>query len=86
MSYKDFSVLITRIFDVQILGCPIIYGISNNDQTFWDNSAITYLGWKPQDNSEVYREKVDANSELPDENTFSAKVQGGWFADEPIYK
>lgn len=86
MSYKDFSVLIARVFDVQVLGCPIIYGISNNNQTFWDNSSISYLGWKPEDNSEVFREKVDANAKFPDPDSFEAKVQGGFFADEPIYK
>ena len=86
MSYKDFSILIARVFDVQVLGCPIIYGISNNNQTFWDNSSISYLGWKPEDNSEVFREKVDANAKFPDPDSFEAKVQGGFFADEPIYK
>ena len=57
MSYNDFGSLIARVFSVQILGCPIIYGVSDNDQTFWDNEMVSYLGWKPKDNSEVFREK-----------------------------
>lgn len=86
MSYGDFISMIECIFKIQILGCPVIYGVSNNDTKWWDNSDVDYLGWAPKDNSESYREKIEANAALPDMNSNEAKYQGGFFADDPIYK
>jgi uronate dehydrogenase len=86
MSYDDFGMLIKRVFDIQILGCPIIYGVSDNDKKWWDNSLTSYIGWSPKDNSEVFREKVEATAKHPDINSNEAKFQGGFFADDPIYK
>lgn len=86
MSYSDFTTMIERIFDIQILGCPIIYGVSDNDRSWWDNSMVSYLGWNPKDNAEVFRDNVDANAKIPDPESNEAKFQGGFFADDPLYK
>ena len=48
MSYDDFTALIDCIFNISQLGCPIIYGISDNDGKWWDNSGTAYLGWQPK--------------------------------------
>ncbi|MDA9865422.1 NAD(P)-dependent oxidoreductase, partial [bacterium] len=58
MSYDDFTKMIERIFAVPKLGCPIIYGVSDNAASFWDNSNVDWLHWKPQDNSEKFRAKI----------------------------
>jgi uronate dehydrogenase len=57
LSYDDFVRLIERVFAVPVLGCPIIYGASDNDVSWWDNGKTGYLGWRPQDNSEAFRAK-----------------------------
>ena len=47
-------------FDFLVLGCPVIYGVSANDCCWWDNSAVSYIGWVPKDNAEIYRAEVEA--------------------------
>ena len=43
MSYDDFTALIDCIFNISQL-LPIIYGVSDNDGKWWDNSGTAYLG------------------------------------------
>ncbi|MFK7889441.1 MAG: NAD-dependent epimerase/dehydratase family protein [Granulosicoccus sp.] len=61
LSPSDFLYLIECIFRVPVLGCPIIYGASNNDASWWNNDAVAYLGWQPKDNAEAFRKKLDAS-------------------------
>ncbi len=86
MSPGDFVSLIECVFRVPRLGCPVIYGVSNNDEKWWDNSSVEYLGWHPRDNSEQFRAQLDANVSLPDPNSMQAIYQGGMFTEDPIYK
>ncbi|MER0236510.1 NAD(P)-dependent oxidoreductase [Fulvimarina sp. MAC8] len=85
MSPNDFVSLIECVFRVPRLGCPVIWGVSDNDARWWDNSAIAYLGWRPKDNSEVYRKKIDAAMERPSPDAPDAVYQGGKFTAEPIH-
>ncbi|MFZ7089850.1 NAD-dependent epimerase/dehydratase family protein [Primorskyibacter sp. 2E233] len=86
MSYDDFAGMITRIFDVPKLGCPIIYGASDNTASFWDNSNIAWLGWKPQDNAESFRAKVDASTAKPSPDAPDVVFQGGMFCADTIHE
>ncbi|MDF0602521.1 NAD(P)-dependent oxidoreductase [Psychromarinibacter sp. C21-152] len=86
LSYDDLARLIERIFDVPKLGCPVIYGASANDQTFWDNSRIAWLGWRPQDNSAAWKEKLDAEVEKPAADAPDVVYQGGMFTADGIHQ
>lgn len=86
MSYDDFVRLVEAVFQIPVLGCPIIYGASNNDASWWDNSAISYIGWQPQDNSETFRAKVDAANARPAADDPAAVYQGGVFTAEGIHE
>lgn len=86
MSYDDFALLIGCIFRTPKLGCPVIWGVSDNDQTWWDNSAASFLGWKPKDNSEKYRAGLDARLERPAVDHPNAIYQGGMFTQDPIHQ
>jgi len=85
-SYDDLISLIERIFDIPRLGCPIIYGASDNDASWWDNREVAYLGWRPKDNAEVFRAKVNAKVVSPAAEDVSAIFQGGPFCGEGIYE
>jgi uronate dehydrogenase len=37
----------------------IVYGVSNNTRSWWDNSAAERLGYAPQDNAEDYLAQVE---------------------------
>jgi uronate dehydrogenase len=77
--------LIRRVFTAPRLGCPVIYGVSANKDTWWDNHAVRYLGWEPQDSSETYRAEIEAQAAQEGQNTDSLlKYQGGKFAEAPL--
>ena len=79
LSYDDLVSLIERVFAVPELGCPIIYGVSNNDAAWWDNSAVAHLGWRPRDNAEAFRARIDAAQTPPPAGDVTAVYQGGTF-------
>ena len=54
LSYPDLIQLVTRAIDTPSVGFSIIYGVSNNDRAPVDNARASFLGYKPQDNAEVY--------------------------------
>ena len=84
MSYDDMVRLIECIFRVPRLGCPIIYGVSDNEATWWDNREVAYLGWRPKDTSEVFRAKIEAMHERLSRDDARSVYQGGVFCDFPI--
>ncbi len=85
MSYDDFASLIGCVFRAPMLGCPIIWGVSDNDSRWWDNSAASFLGWHPKDNAERFRAEVDATVDCPDPQSPIAVYQGGRFTQDPIF-
>ena len=85
-SYDDLVLLIERIFEVPRLGCPIIYGASANDASWWDNREVSYLGWQPKDNAETFRQKIDAAMDRPPADDVVAIYQGGKFCGDGIHE
>ena len=86
LSYDDFIRLIECIFDVPRLGCPIIYGASNNAMSWWDNGQVSYIGWNPEDKAEVFRAKLDAAQSRPKPDAADALYHGGFFATDGIHE
>jgi hypothetical protein len=86
MSYDDFVTLIERVFIVSKLGCPVIYGASDNTSNWWDNSDVSHLGWKPKDNAEDYRKDIDASMERPKADAPEVVYQGGTFTADGIHE
>ncbi len=79
MSAADMLRLIDRFLKVPRLGCPVVYGMSDNDEQWWDNSKVAYLGWHPQDSARQF------NGLYPDEpaedpNDPAVMYHGGGFA------
>ncbi|MEM7178367.1 MAG: NAD(P)-dependent oxidoreductase [Pseudomonadota bacterium] len=86
LSADDMISLIERIFRVPRLGCPVLYGVSDNDALWWDNSSVAYLGWRPKDNSEQFRAKLDAEQTAPKPDEPDATYQGGLFCTDGIHE
>lgn len=86
LSYDDFASLAERAFNAPRLGCTLVWGVSNNDACWWDNSRANFLGWRPKDNAGDYRAQIEATIERPDPNSSSALYQGGPFTEKPIYQ
>ncbi|MFC5696711.1 NAD-dependent epimerase/dehydratase family protein [Pseudomonas sp. GCM10022186] len=80
LSYSDFAQIVTRALQAPRVGHMVVYGMSNNSETLWDNRLVSSLGYQPQDSADDYRAKVLANTPMPDPNSPMARYHGGSFA------
>jgi uronate dehydrogenase len=66
LSYDDLVELVRSALFAPRVGHSIIYGMSDNAISWWDNTGAEHLGFKPRDSSEPMRERVEAaNPPLP---------------------
>ncbi len=79
LSYADLHRLITACLITPVLGHTIVFGMSNNAVTWWDNRRARHIGYVPQDSSDVFREAVFARTPQPDLSDPAARCQGGAF-------
>ncbi len=80
LSADDFVALIKRIFECDRLGCPVIYGASANQELWWDNQKVSYIGWKPKDSSATFADEPHLAQRAGDANDPAVRYQGGGFA------
>ncbi|WP_127144472.1 NAD-dependent epimerase/dehydratase family protein [Pelagibacterium montanilacus] len=85
-SPDDFASLIETAFSVPRLGCPVVWGASDNDEGWWDNSAAGYLGWVPIESSRRFREDIRKTVPRPPADAAESVYQGGTFTQDPIWK
>ena len=78
-SHRDLAQLVGIGLDHPDLRFEIVYGVSGNTRTWWDNSNAERLGYRPADNAEDWAEAVMARSPQ-DPASAGARVQGGDFA------
>lgn len=83
---RQLAVWISPRDTVELVRCGIeapdfsyatVYGVSANTRTFWDNSAVEFLGYTPRDNAEDWAGEIIASS--PPETPAAAPFQGGWY-------
>ncbi len=79
LSFDDLHRLITACLETPVLGHTIIFGMSDNAVTWWDNSQARHIGYVPQDSSDGFRDAVFARTAAPDLNDPAAQFQGGSF-------
>ena len=78
LSYGDLTRLVRACLAAPKVGHTVIYGASANRDKWWDNTKAAHLGFHPQDTSEVFRAKVEAQPP-PDPTDLALKYQGGAF-------
>ncbi|MDR7095102.1 NAD-dependent epimerase/dehydratase family protein [Hydrogenophaga laconesensis] len=79
LSFDDLHRLIGACLSTPVLGHTIVFGMSDNAVTWWDNSRARHIGYVPRDSSDVFREAVFARTSAPDLNDPAAIYQGGAF-------
>lgn len=79
LSFDDLHRLITACLTTPVLGHSIIFGMSDNAATWWDNSRARHVGYRPQDSSDIFREAVFARTSSPDLKDPVVQYQGGGF-------
>jgi uronate dehydrogenase len=79
LSFDDLHRLITACLDTPVLGHSIIFGMSDNSVTWWDNRCAKHVGYVPQDSADVFREAIYAGTPEPDLSRPEVQFQGGGF-------
>lgn len=79
LSFDDLHRLITACLTTPVLGHSIIFGMSNNAVTWWDNSKARHVGYVPKDSSDVFKDAVYARTPVPNLNDPAVQFQGGGF-------
>jgi uronate dehydrogenase len=79
MSYDDLERLVMASLSAPVVGHTVIYGMSDNTTTWWDNTPARHIGYQPKDSSEPFRPAVEARQKPLDMNDPVVLYQGGGF-------
>jgi len=79
LSYDDLERLIVASLSAPVVGHTVIYGMSDNPLTWWDNTTAKHLGFRPKDSSEPFRAALEARQPRIDPTDPAALYQGGSF-------
>ena len=77
-SPRDLAQLVTLGIEHPAIRFEIVYGVSGNQRSWYDNSNAARLGYRPLDDSEAYAEEVLAR-EKPSSDAIAEAHQGGVF-------
>ncbi|MEO8312309.1 MAG: NAD(P)-dependent oxidoreductase [Caldimonas sp.] len=79
LSYDDLERLVVASLTAPVVGHTVVYGVSDNARTWWDNTSARHLGMRAQDSSESFRAAIEATRPMPDPNDAAGYLQGGAF-------
>jgi len=79
LSYDDLERLVTASLTAPVVGHSVVYGVSDNARTWWDNTSARHLGFRPEDSSEPFRAAVEARQPPAEPGDPAAAFQGGAF-------
>jgi len=79
ISPADTIELIRCSLDTNDLHFEIVYGVSANDRSWWDNPGAQRIGFKPKDNAELYANEIFGQMSPEDEPEIERTFHGGPF-------
>ncbi|MGF7160852.1 uronate dehydrogenase [Rhodoligotrophos appendicifer] len=85
-SYDDLLRLIEACFAAPHLGCTVLYGVSNNDRSWWSNEGAPHVDYRPQDNAEDFAATLIPDGDTRDMAAPEVKYQGGPFVSDGYVK
>jgi uronate dehydrogenase len=77
ISHRDMVQLVRRCIDYPHYHFVVVYGVSNNLRSRWDNTNVKFLGYRPQDDSEAYAAEILASG--AQEDPIAAQFHGGFY-------
>jgi len=77
ISHRDMVQLVRRCIDHPNYHFITVYGVSNNLRSRWDNSNVKFLGYRPEDDSEIFAPEILAMGAKEDE--IAAQFHGGFY-------
>jgi uronate dehydrogenase len=82
ISHRDMVQLVRRCIDSPHYHFVVVYSVSNNLRSRWDNSNVEFLGYRPEDDSEVFAPEILAKGEK--ENEIAAQFHGRFLLPDGI--
>jgi len=82
LSFDDLERLVLASLSAPVVGHTVIYGMSDNPLTWWDNTPARHIGYRPRDTSEPFRAAVEARQPNIDITQPAALFQGGGFVSK----
>jgi uronate dehydrogenase len=82
LSYDDLERLIVSSLTAPAVGHTILYGMSDNRLTWWDNTSARHIGYRPLDSSDAFRVAVEARQPRIDLDDPASIHQGGVFVNQ----
>jgi uronate dehydrogenase len=82
ISPRDYSQLVRIGLEHPDIRFEIVYGVSANKRSWYDNSNAYWLGYKPQDDSEPYAAEILAREAGQKKDLIGERYQGGTFCAE----
>ena len=82
ISPRDMAQLVTIGIEHPDIRFEVVYGVSGNARSWYDNANARRLGYRPQDDSETYAEVVLAREQPGDPR--AETFQGGAFVVEEV--
>jgi uronate dehydrogenase len=79
LSYDDLERLVVASLTAPVVGHSIVFGMSDNTTTWWDNTQARHIGFRPQDSSEPFRASREAAQPTLDRSDPAVIYQGGAF-------
>jgi uronate dehydrogenase len=79
LSYDDLERLVAASLTAPVVGCSVVYGVSDNAATWWDNTSAAHLGFRARDSSERFRPALEAAQPSLDPSDPAVLFQGGAF-------
>jgi uronate dehydrogenase len=84
LSPRDMAQLVTIGIEHPEIRFEVVYGISGNRRSWYDNSNAERLGYRAQDDSERFAHDILANEKA--ENPLGDPYQGGAFVHEELFE
>jgi len=79
LSYDDLERLVVASLTAPVVGHSIVYGMSDNTTTWWDNTPARHIGFRPKDSSEPFRAAREASQPSLDRDDPTVRLQGGGY-------
>jgi len=77
ISHRDMVQLVRRCIDHLHYHFVVVYGVSNNLRSRWDNTNVKFLGYRPEDNAEAFAAEILAQGKK--EDAIAAQFHGGFY-------
>jgi uronate dehydrogenase len=77
LSYDDLERLVVASLTAPVVGHSVVYGMSDNTTSWWDNTSAAHIGYRPKDSSEPFRAAAEARQPALDTNDLAVRFQGG---------